>query len=211
MWDQLLDVFRRAGNIPSHPLWAMESGATYPYRDGSVQNMRLKDLREFRGMFGKSIKCKRWEHAAEYLPPYALNDCFPEWKQRFIEHNRRSFKIFKGEDRKRLKLLMQYPRSLQKLEWNCKGDISSIWDHVFQLRPSGIRVRRTNAFSSLVAMTTSQVPIVGWQKRYLTPLEMARLQSIDSLKHLPSGSLAHSAFGNAVNATVVRHILNHVI
>lgn len=211
-WDKVLDVFRsKLGAIPSHPLWAMESDATYPIECGKLVEVKLSRLKQSRGSFGRKIQCSRRTGLHEYLPPYSLNDDFPDWKQKFILRNRESFGIFRASDKASLRELKRFPHSLQKLEWNCKGDTSSVWDHVLQLRPSGIRVRRTNAFSSLVAMTTSQVPIVGWEKRYLTTLEMARLQSLDSLKHLPAGNLAHKAFGNAVNATVVRHILEKVL
>ena len=63
------------------------------------------------------------------------------------------------------------------------------------------------ADTSLIAFTTTQVPIVGWEKRYMTTIECARLQSLDELNHLPDASTrAYQALGNAVNADVVERI-----
>ena len=52
-------------------------------------------------------------------------------------------------------------------------------------------------------MTTTQVPIIGWEDRYMTPRECARLQSLEGLEYLPEvPTRAYSALGNAVNARV---------
>jgi DNA (cytosine-5)-methyltransferase 1 len=56
-------------------------------------------------------------------------------------------------------------------------------------------------------MTDTQVPIIGWQKRYMTPRECARLQSLDGLNQLPkSPTQAFAALGNAVNSNVVEMV-----
>ena len=56
-------------------------------------------------------------------------------------------------------------------------------------------------------MTDTQVPIIGWQKRYMTPRECARLQSLNDLKQLPeSANKAFAALGNAVNSKVVEKV-----
>ena len=58
----------------------------------------------------------------------------------------------------------------------------------------------------------TQIPIVGWEKRYMTPRECAKLQSMTELKHLPkSDEAAYAALGNAVNARVVRRVAENLI
>ncbi|MCQ8780154.1 hypothetical protein NQU49_26510, partial [Escherichia coli] len=81
--------------------------------------------------------------------------------------------------------ILKFPSSLQKFEWNIKGGERNIWNYVIQFRASGVRVKRRTTAPSLIAMTDTQVPIIGWQKRYMTPRECAKLQCLDTLKELP--------------------------
>jgi DNA (cytosine-5)-methyltransferase 1 len=61
-------------------------------------------------------------------------------------------------------------------------------------------------------MTDTQVPIIAWQKRYMTPRECARLQSMDGLKQLPdSPTQAFHALGNAVNSKVVERVVGALL
>ena len=60
-------------------------------------------------------------------------------------------------------------------------------------------------------MTTTQVPIIAWEQRYMTARECARLQSMGELKYLPDGISAFNALGNAVNVTVVEKILANLL
>ena len=82
---------------------------------------------------------------------------------------------------------------------------------MIQFRASGVRIKRPTTSPSLVAMTTTQVPIIGWEKRYMTVRECARLQSMEKLKHFPAGSAAMAALGNAVNVKVANLVLKNLL
>src|SRR6185295_18329146 len=130
-------------------------------------------------------------------------DTFPDWKIHFIRQNREVYRKNKKWIDKWMPEILQFPSSLQKLEWNCKGGERDIWKYVIQFRASGVRVKRPASSPSLVAMTTTQVPIIAWERRYMTPKECARLQSLNGLKALPAAPTnAFTALGNAVNADV---------
>src|ERR1019366_5081209 len=108
--------------------------------------------------------------------------------------------------------LLDFPPSLQKLEWNCKGGERDIWKYVIQFRASGVRVKKPSTAPSLIAMTVTQVPIIAWEKRYMTPRECAKLQSMESLKFLPEASTnAYQALGNAVNVHVIRLVAQALV
>src|SRR5262249_3179184 len=64
---------------------------------------------------------------------------------------------------------------------------------------------------TLVAMTTTQVPVVAWERRYMSVAECARLQSMHNLTHLPKGENAFRALGNAVNVELVERIAKRVL
>ncbi|EOZ5729256.1 DNA cytosine methyltransferase, partial [Enterobacter hormaechei] len=108
--------------------------------------------------------------------------------------------------------ILRFPSSLQKLEWNVHGEERNIWKYVLQFRASGVRVKRRTTAPSLIAMTDTQVPIIAWQKRYMTPRECAKLQSLDELLKLPeSPTQAFQALGNAVNTKVVEWVASALL
>lgn len=203
-WQRFLDLIPGKANITAFPIWAMEFGATYPFRGIAPAAIKRDRLKRYRGSFGAKLRTVGDPVAA--LPPYARQGAgvFPEWKKSFIEQNRAFYREHREALNGWLAKTKTFPASFQKFEWNWKDGPRSLNDGLIQFRASGIRVRSPECSSSLVAINASQVPIVGWERRYLTWKEGARLQSLDSLKHAPSTTgKAAGALGNAVNAQVV--------
>lgn len=219
VWSDFLEACPEGVNLPSFPLWSMEWGATYPYESETpfARKIRLgaEGLAGFSGSHGiklghKTTLEERW--AA--LPSHARTEqlVFPKWKQTFIRQNREFFAQNRDWITPWRSKILKFPSSLQKLEWNIQGGRQDLWDYVIQFRASGVRVKRRNTAPSLIAMTDTQVPIIAWEKRYMTPRECARLQSMQSLKCLPSrAALAFQALGNAVNTEVVEKVASRLL
>jgi DNA (cytosine-5)-methyltransferase 1 len=94
----------------------------------------------------------------------------------------------------------------RKMEWQAGSDISNIYGGLIQFRPSGVRVKRPNKFSTLVAMNQPQ--IIGKYKRRLTPNETKKLQSFPDDFILPSqNNIALKQLGNSVNVEVIKKII----
>ena len=213
IWQKFIESYPENEELPSFPIWSMEFKATYPYNIDSLYEVKLKELRRKKGCFGRNLNYFHRDDIFNKLPSYAKykENTFPGWKQTFITQNRNLYKNNKSWIDSWLPLIKKFPPSLQKLEWNCKGEERNIWNYVIQFRASGVRVKRPTTAPSLVAMTTTQVPIIGWEKRYMTVKECSRLQSMDHLKYFPAGKAAMSALGNAVNVKVVRLILQNLL
>jgi DNA (cytosine-5)-methyltransferase 1 len=149
------------------------------------------------------------------LPSYARSkeSAFPKWKIQFIRQNRDWLRAHKKYfDPDWTAKLRGYPASLRKLEWNCNGEQRNIWKHVLQFRPSGLRVKRYSSSPALVAMTSTQIPILGPQHRFLTRTEGLRLQGFDDDHKLPPSRVASfKALGNAVHVEVVKEIAQRLL
>jgi DNA (cytosine-5)-methyltransferase 1 len=212
-WQEFLQAIPLSAKLPSFPIWGMEFDATYPYETDSLADVPLTRLRSCLGSFGEPLHYRFRKEIMTLVPSHAraTQGAFPRWKQDFIRQNRQFLLEHRDVISHLIPRIKEFPSSLQKLEWNCQGELRDIWRYIIQFRASGVRVKRTTTAPSLVAMTGTQVPIIGWQKRYMTIRECARLQSMDGLAHLPTGERAVAALGNAVNVKVVRMILEKLL
>ena len=131
---------------------------------------------------------------------------YPEWKNEFIKKNNDLYKRnkeFIDGWLLRNNNLEHWTPTHRKFEWQCGDSISSIWEGLIQMRPSGIRVKTPTCFPALVAMV--QIPIIGRYGRRLTIREAARLQSFpDSFIPNKNDQQAYKQFGNAVNVEVIK-------
>ncbi len=206
-WQEFLERSPRSVELPSFPLWSMEYDATYPFEDETPYSRGLGRLGRYKGSHGIPLVLATPEERLDLLPSYARTKRgkrFPGWKIDFIRANREFLRENRRWIDKWLPKILEFPPSLQKLEWNCKGEERNIWRYMIQFRASGVRVKRPTTAPSLVAMTTTQVPIVGWERRYMTPRECSRLQSMQGLQNLPKSlTKAYESLGNAVNVKVV--------
>lgn len=221
MWGDFLRRSPSDVKLPWFPIWSMEFGATYPYETSTPPNSwarnRPCELDGLSGSFGFPLEGLSSQEQRELIPSHARRDGdteFPIWKQSFIRQNRDFFLANRRWIEPWLNQWRpwEFPSSFQKFEWNAQGGVRDIDAYVLQVRASGIRVKRPTTAPSLIAMTHTQVPILGanisrtGDRRYMTPGECAELQSLASIDLPESDLQAYKALGNAVNASVVRRI-----
>ena len=159
----------------------------------------------YQGIDLKIIGFPVW--SSEFGATYPLDD-YPSWKAEFCRKNRKLYldnKKFIDRWLKKWDNLSGFIPTNRKFEWQAGTSISSIWEGYIQFRPSGIRVKRPDAFPALVAMV--QIPVIGKYKRRLTPREAARLQSFPE-NFIPDENdfQAYKQFGNAVNVNCVEFL-----
>lgn len=203
-WHQLVS---RLENFSSETILASEFGATYPL-EGLFPG---KKWRQHKGAFGDDLSMlTSREEAIQSLPHYSAaneNGAAPKWMTSSILYSRKLYETNKEFfDTWKIGIRSAH-NSWQKLEWRGDRRFKSLWKQTIQFRASGIRVMKPEMAPSLVAMTTTQTPIIGAAKRYLGIREAASLQALDSLPHFPAAqSAAFKALGNAVNAHIVHKI-----
>lgn len=164
----------------------------------------------YKGIDIKVIGFPVW--AEEFGADYAY-DALPGWKQEFIRKNRdlyeRNRKFVDGWLERHERLAWCRP-SHRKFEWQAGESLEDIYEGLIQFRPSGVRVRRPNRFSTLVAMNHAQ--IVGKYRRRLSPDEAKALQSFPkSFKMHPNPAVALKQLGNAVNTKVVKEVAKKML
>ena len=154
----------------------------------------------------------------EFYKTYSPDEfaLLPDWKKDYITKNKPLYTKYKKQWDEWYALnstLLQKKEVFGKLEWQVgkkKNTEESIFNYFIQIRQSGIRVKKTNYFPTLVAIV--QTPIYAKEMRYITPRECARLQSFpDSFIMHENDHTAYKHFGNAVNVDVVHFVMNEVL
>ena len=208
---------------PPSPTWSQDFGRTYPldhiHPISKQWRITVKDLKnnlEKDDLYVPQSRLRK--EVLKCFPPYIISakKPLPEWKKKFIIKNR----LFWEKNQlllndEWLSTVRGFEQTYQKFEWQVGKEPRNIWKHMIQFRPSGIRVKRTNYIPALVAI--AQIPIIGWQKRRMTPKECARAQDFDVdgvisdpylISHIDSN--AYKQLGNAVNVKVVKLIFESV-
>ncbi len=213
-WNTFLDALpEEKVALPSFPIWGDEIDAEYDYENTTPWAQLLAE--KFGYALSRNGKVSARE-AFDALPSYARREVaeFPDWKVRFIRSNRDWFASIRGElTQEWLNDLRTFPPSLRKLEWNCQGEDRNLWKHVLQFRPSGLRVKRYVSSPSLVAMTSTQIPILGPEQRHLSRIEGLRLQGFrrDNFCVPDSRTETFKALGNAVHVDVAFAIAKRLL
>lgn len=142
-----------------------------------------------------------------------INNKLPEWKKNIILKNINLYnknRNFINDWEIKYDKLKWTVKTHRKFEWQCGKDCKSVFEGLIQFRPSGVRVKRLNYFSTLVAMNHPQ--IIGPLNRRLTTNETKLLQSFPENYILhEKRNVALKQLGNAVNVEVVKFILNQLI
>jgi DNA (cytosine-5)-methyltransferase 1 len=211
LWQSIISRILPDQKMPSFPLWGMEVGADYPIDGPAPYRLTQEVLENYKGAFGTSLKGLSKEKQITLLPSYARydEDFLPSWKQKFIKDIRAFLRNCPLDVIELIKELEQFPSSWQKLEWNCLDGTRNIFNYILQFRASGIRVKRTNYSPSLV-LTATQIPIIGWELRYITPKEASRLQHLQNINVPIVPTQAFRALGNAVNVKIVKVVANEL-
>jgi DNA (cytosine-5)-methyltransferase 1 len=155
-----------------------------------------------------------WSDRLRDLDPNEDLNQYPKWKQNFILKNNELYAANRAFINRWLKRAQKNPLffgAKAKLEWQAgQTDYPDIWNQIFQLRPSGIRVKVNSYFPALVAIV--QTSIIGSRRRFLTPRECARLQSFpESFQPDVKQAQAYKQFGNAVNVGIVKYFAKLMI
>jgi len=179
----------------------------------------MEDLIDLWNEFVQTIKVKRlpgfpvWSDRLCDLDPNEDLSQYPAWKHNFILKNNELYvnnREFIDEWLIRARQNPLFFGAKAKFEWQAgQTKHPNIWNQIFQLRPSGIRVKVNTYFPALVAIV--QTSIIGSRRRFLTPRECARLQNFpENFQPDVKQQQAYKQFGNAVNVGLVKYFAQYM-
>lgn len=153
----------------------------------------------------------------DYFRIYSQNefDNLAPWKKDYMIKNKPLLDKYKSIIEpwyNKYKDLLSKREIYGKLEWQVGKikDNDDIYNYFIQIRQSGIRVKKTNYFPTLVAI--SQIPIYGKNKSYISPRQCARLQSFPETFILDNNDkVSYKQLGNSVNVHNVFMVINSTL
>ena len=209
-WQELLSKCSLPTNMPCLTISAQEFGANYPM---NFSEHKLADMKTYHGAYGcKLSSYKSWPKLLNQMPNYCRKKRrVPVWLEKSVKFSR---EIYKNNEAFLDGWCAEFNKthnSWQLLEWRGQRTIRNLESHIIQFRASGIRIQKADKIPSLVSMTRTQVPIIGWKMRYISKYEAITLQNLQSLPKIPENdSTAFKAIGNAVNAKIVELIATKI-
>lgn len=236
VWQEFIDHIVSSGQkIPRFPIWAMEFGATYDYKEIAPAFQPVSQLLGKKGHLGILINGRSKKDCLKMLPIYSQTrklklHRFPRWKIRYIEQNREFYQKNKTWLDPWIEKIKNYDNSFLKFEWNCGNAIPTLYDKIIQFRASGIRVKLPT-FAPALNLVGSQTPYFPWVKvpakfcedhkphigRFMSIKEAAAIQGFKDINLDPrkegfplTRSRVSEALGNAVNVTIITHIANNL-
>lgn len=142
----------------------------------------------------------------------ALQKSEHDWKQKIIDRNVEFYennKVFIDEWYKTNNVSNFIP-SNRKFEWNANNSIKSIFEGIIQFRPSGVRIKKPDFFPTFVAI--NHKPIIGWEKRYITPEEVSKLYGFEQTKlSNQSKNSSYKQLGNTVSVDIAEIVIDELL
>lgn len=171
-----------------YKLDSIDSIINFEEKESDLSDYELKVLKAwndfYKGIDLKIIGFPIWLDFFKYEGDFTE---FPEWKTKFIKKNIELYnrnKAFIDSWLDEYDNLEWANASHKKLEWQAGKFHNDLFQGLIQFRPSGIRVKKADKFSTLVAMNHQQ--IIGKLKRRITIEETKLLQSFPKKIHFES-------------------------
>lgn len=155
------------------------------------------------------------EDDTDRLKKYLKYKDMPGWKQNFVNKNREFYLAHRDfiDDWVERHDMLNKIKLYQKFEWNCGTDVQNMHDGIIQIRQSGIRVKRTTYFPSLVAIVNTPIIWDGNLQayRHITTREAANLQNFrKTYKFTGTDKQIYRQLGNSVNVRVLKIICRNL-